>query len=128
TGVGIMTGLRNRPSPMQQIQSQVRAVQERGLGVSFFYYESLWDYAQEARADRISAFGSFFPFSAFRTAQQIPRRAATFPAPPAAANAKDKPAGNTKDTPAANTKDKPDRPNNNSRNAPPPTTHLILDF
>ncbi|MGL5062275.1 MAG: glycoside hydrolase family 10 protein, partial [Microcoleus sp.] len=45
TGVGIMTGLRNRPSPMQQIQSQVRAVQERGLGVSFFYYESLWDYA-----------------------------------------------------------------------------------
>lgn len=128
TGVAIMTGLRNRPSPMHQIQSQVRAVQQRGLGVSFFYYESLWDYAQEARADRLSAFGSFFPFSAFRTAQQIPRRATTFPPPPPpAANAKDKPAGNTKDTPAANTKDKPDRPNN-SRNSPSPTTHLILDF
>lgn len=129
TGVGIMTGLRNRPVPMQQIQSQVRAVQERGFGASFFYYESLWDYYQEAKTDRLSAFRTFFPFSAFRTAQQIPRRAATFPPPPPpAANAKDKPAGNTKDTPAANTKDKPDRPANNSRNAPLPTTRSILDF
>ncbi len=107
TGVGIMTGLRNRPVPIQQIKSQVRAAQERGLGVSFFYYESLWEDSQEPMGDRISAFRDFFPFSAFRTAQQIPRRAATFPPPP---------------PPKPDPKAKPDRPGNNSKPSPSPTT------
>ena len=68
TGVGIMTGLRNRPVSMERIQSQVRAAQERGLGVAFFYYESLWDYAPEPAIERKSGFQSLFPSPAFRAA------------------------------------------------------------
>ncbi|MEB3178560.1 MAG: glycoside hydrolase family 10 protein [Nostocaceae cyanobacterium] len=70
TGVGIMAGLRNNPVPMQRIKSQVQAAQERGLGVIFFYYESLWDYAPESAQQRQSGFASLFPDSAVRTASQ----------------------------------------------------------
>ena len=66
TGVGIMAGLRNNPVPIQQIQSQVRAAQERGLGVAFFYYESLWDSAKETSAQRQAAFQAFFRSPALR--------------------------------------------------------------
>ncbi|NJK70096.1 MAG: family 10 glycosylhydrolase [Microcoleus sp. SU_5_3] len=107
TGVGIMTGLRNRPVAIQQIKSQVQAVQERGLGVSFFYYESLWEDSPESMVDRVSALRSLFPLSAFRTAQQIPRRAATFPPPP---------------PPKPDPKAKPNQPGNNSKPSPSSTT------
>jgi len=66
TGIGILTGLRNSPVPMQQIQSQVRAAQRQNLGVSFFYYESLWNYAPEAVSDRQSGFQTLFPYPALR--------------------------------------------------------------
>jgi len=66
TGIGIMAGLRNRRVPIGQIQSQVRAAQQRGLGISFFYYESLWDYAPESVSDRQSAFQALFPSPAPR--------------------------------------------------------------
>jgi uncharacterized lipoprotein YddW (UPF0748 family) len=108
TGVGIMTGLRNRPVSIQQIKSQVQAVQERGLGVSFFYYESLWEDSLESIADRVSGLRSLFPLSAFRTAQQIPRRAATFPPPP---------------PPKSDPKVKPNQPGNNSKPAVSSITH-----
>ncbi|MEH2452755.1 glycoside hydrolase family 10 protein [Nostoc sp.] len=66
TGIGIMTGLRNNPVPMQQIKSQVRAAQERGLGVTFFYYESLWNDAIESLNERQVGFESLFPSPALR--------------------------------------------------------------
>ncbi|MEH2049078.1 glycoside hydrolase family 10 protein [Nostoc sp.] len=66
TGIGIMTGLRNNPVPMQQIKSQVRAAQERGLGVTFFYYESLWNDAQESLEERQAGFQNLFPSPALR--------------------------------------------------------------
>ena len=66
TGIGIMTGLRNNPVPMQQIKSQVRAAQERGLGVTFFYYESLWNDALEPLNERQVGFESLFPSPALR--------------------------------------------------------------
>lgn len=70
TGVGIMTGLRNRPVPMQQIKSQVQAAQNIGLGTAFFYYESLWDYAPDSEtvADRQSGFQALFPSPILRSA------------------------------------------------------------
>lgn len=70
TGVGIMTGLRNRPVPIQQIQSQVQAAQSLGLGSAFFYYESLWDYApdSESIAERQSGFQMLFPSPTLRFA------------------------------------------------------------
>jgi len=61
TAIGIMTGLRNRPAPMWLIQSQVRAAQERGLGVSFFYFETLWTSTAEDPALRKSGFQALFP-------------------------------------------------------------------
>jgi uncharacterized lipoprotein YddW (UPF0748 family) len=56
TGVGILTGLQNRHISMAQIQSQTQAAQARGLGVAYFHYESLWDYAPEPLAERQSRF------------------------------------------------------------------------
>jgi uncharacterized lipoprotein YddW (UPF0748 family) len=52
TGVGILTGLRNRKVPMAQIQSQAQTARSQGLGMTFFYYESLWDYGPEPIQDR----------------------------------------------------------------------------
>jgi uncharacterized lipoprotein YddW (UPF0748 family) len=70
TGVGILTGLRNRPISMQQIQTQVEAVRNRGLGVSFFFYESLWDYAPESLTERQSGFQALFRYPAPRSMSQ----------------------------------------------------------
>ncbi len=67
TGIGIMAGLRNRPVSMEQIQSQVRAAHQRGLGVTFFYYESLWNYAQESVELRQAGFKNLFPRFARRS-------------------------------------------------------------
>ncbi|BAZ84220.1 glycoside hydrolase family 10 protein [Dolichospermum compactum] len=69
-GIGVMAGLRTKPVSMQQIQSQVRAAQQRGLGVAFFYYESLWNTAQGGLTERLAGFKSLFPYPAFRTAVQ----------------------------------------------------------
>jgi uncharacterized lipoprotein YddW (UPF0748 family) len=68
TGIGVLTGLRNNPVSMRQIQSQVRASQSRALGVSFFYYESLWDEASEPIAERQAGFQALFPYPVFRSA------------------------------------------------------------
>lgn len=67
TGIGIMAGLRNRPVSMRQIQSQVRAANKQGLGVTFFYYESLWNYAQESVELRQAGFKNLFPRFARRS-------------------------------------------------------------
>ncbi|WP_199344657.1 MULTISPECIES: glycoside hydrolase family 10 protein [Nostoc] len=78
TGIGIMAGLRNRPVSMPQIQSQVQAAQQRGLGSGFFYYESLWDIAPEPAAQRQSAFAALFPNPALRDISQNTPRKPTF--------------------------------------------------
>lgn len=70
TGVGILTGLRNRPVPMQRIQDKVRAARDRNLGVSFFYYESLWNDAPEPLQERKSNFQALFHFPASRLAMR----------------------------------------------------------
>jgi uncharacterized lipoprotein YddW (UPF0748 family) len=69
TGVGIFTGQRTNPVSIRQIQEQTRAAQERGLGVAYFYYESLWDIAPEPALDRQAGFQALFPEPANRLAQ-----------------------------------------------------------
>lgn len=71
TGIGILTGLRNDPVPMQRIQAQVRATRDRGLGVAFFFYQSLWDYAPEPSQQRQFYFQALFrsPASRFASAR-----------------------------------------------------------
>jgi uncharacterized lipoprotein YddW (UPF0748 family) len=56
TGIGVLTGLRNRQIPMAQIQAQTKYVRSQGLGVTFFYFESLWDYAPESIQQRQTQF------------------------------------------------------------------------
>jgi len=68
TGIGIMAGLRTKPVSIQQIQAQVRAAQQRGLGVAFFYYESLWNASPEPLEERLAGFKNLFPYPALRTA------------------------------------------------------------
>lgn len=60
TAVGIMTGQRTKPVPMDLIQSQVMAARKEGLGVAFFYYESLWESTGEKTEDRLSGFQALF--------------------------------------------------------------------
>jgi uncharacterized lipoprotein YddW (UPF0748 family) len=65
-GIGIMTGLRNRPMPMSMIQSQVMRATAQGLGVAFFYYESLWHDAPEPVEERQAHFRDLFSVPASR--------------------------------------------------------------
>lgn len=70
TGVGVLTGLRRKPVPMRFIQAKVQAARDHGLGVSFFYYESLWDDAPEPMKERQSNFQALFNVPASRVAMK----------------------------------------------------------
>ncbi len=72
-GIGILTGLRNRPMPMAMVQSQVMRSTAQGLGVAFFYYESLWYDAPESVAERQASFRDLFsvPASRFSLRRQV---------------------------------------------------------
>ncbi|MEM7555574.1 MAG: glycoside hydrolase family 10 protein [Cyanobacteria bacterium P01_A01_bin.84] len=46
--IGILSGLKRKYIPVRQIQQQVEAVRDRNFaGVSFFFYETLWNIAKE---------------------------------------------------------------------------------
>ncbi|MEM6520653.1 MAG: glycoside hydrolase family 10 protein [Cyanobacteria bacterium P01_D01_bin.71] len=62
TGVGIMAGLRHQPVSMSLIQQQVQAARDMGFdGVSFFFYETLWQLAPgETMADRTGTLRQLF--------------------------------------------------------------------
>ena len=67
TGVGILSGLRGRPVPIKQIQTQVEVARQQGLsGVSFFFYETLWNLANEPIEYRKSAFKTLFAAAMLR--------------------------------------------------------------
>ncbi|WP_040695251.1 glycoside hydrolase family 10 protein [Nodosilinea nodulosa] len=57
TGIGILTGLKDRPVPMALIQQQVQVARGMGFaGVSFFFYDTLWTLAEgESEGDRTQA-------------------------------------------------------------------------
>jgi uncharacterized lipoprotein YddW (UPF0748 family) len=60
--VGVLSGLKGRFVPFSQIQEQVEIVRNQGFsGVSFFFYESLWNYATETPEQRQAAFKRLFP-------------------------------------------------------------------
>lgn len=67
TGVGILTGLKDRPVAIRQVQEQVGAVRSQGFaGVSFFFYETMWNLSNESVSDRQSVFRSLFSRAALR--------------------------------------------------------------
>jgi uncharacterized lipoprotein YddW (UPF0748 family) len=60
-GIGILTGVKPKPVPMQQIQTQIAAVRKQGLaGVSFFFYETLWKLTNEPAVARKNGFRQVF--------------------------------------------------------------------
>ncbi|MBT9317559.1 glycoside hydrolase family 10 protein [Leptothoe spongobia TAU-MAC 1115] len=62
TAVGVLSGLRGRPVPMERIQEQVGAVRDRSYaGVSFFFYESLWWSDTETLEQRQQSLRQLFP-------------------------------------------------------------------
>lgn len=51
--IGILSGLRTRPVPIERVCRQVRCVRKRRLaGFSFFFYESLWNLTGESAMHR----------------------------------------------------------------------------
>ncbi|MGI0495468.1 glycoside hydrolase family 10 protein [Alkalinema pantanalense CENA528] len=64
TGVGILAGLRGKKVPMAQIQQQVKATRDRGYGgVSFFFYETLWNITGESSDRRKADFKGLLEIS-----------------------------------------------------------------
>lgn len=60
-GIGILSGLKGRPVSMQQIKIQVETTRKQKFaGISFFFYESLWNMGLESPPQRQSEFKSLF--------------------------------------------------------------------
>ncbi|MFH7026699.1 MAG: glycoside hydrolase family 10 protein [Heteroscytonema crispum UTEX LB 1556] len=60
--IGILTGLKDKSIPMQQVQTQVQKVRASNFaGVSFFFYETLWNLSQEKSQPRQAALQRIFP-------------------------------------------------------------------
>lgn len=60
TAAGILTGLRNIPVPIRFIETKVRAARASGLGMTFFFYESLWEDTPEPADTRQASFRNLF--------------------------------------------------------------------
>jgi len=59
--IGILSGLKGKFVPIKQIQAQIREVRDRNFaGVSFFFYETLWNLTQEPKNQRLSGFQESF--------------------------------------------------------------------
>lgn len=60
--IGILSGLKNRSVSIEQIKTQVEKVRERKFaGVSFFFYETLWNISREKPQQRQQTWRKIFP-------------------------------------------------------------------
>lgn len=67
-GIGILTGVKGKPVPIKRVKQQVWTTRDRKFaGVSFFFYESLWQISPEKPQVRQQAFKSLFPKPLKRT-------------------------------------------------------------
>ncbi|MDV2993155.1 MAG: hypothetical protein N4J56_002809 [Chroococcidiopsis sp. SAG 2025] len=61
-GIGILSGLKGKYVPWGQIQNQVQVTRRHNFaGVSFFFYETLWNLAKESPKKRQLGFQKLFP-------------------------------------------------------------------
>ncbi len=61
-GIGILAGIKPRQVPWSQVETQVQQVRNQDLaGVSFFFYETLWNLAPEPISLRQSGIRRIFP-------------------------------------------------------------------
>lgn len=70
TAAGILTGLRNIPVPIRFIESKIRAARTAGVGMTFFFYESLWEDAPEPADARQASFRDLFATPVQRSSYQ----------------------------------------------------------
>ncbi|MGL5081818.1 MAG: glycoside hydrolase family 10 protein [Microcoleaceae cyanobacterium] len=69
--IGILSGLRNDPTSIETVTQQVQEVRQRKFaGVSFFFYESLWNWAKETPAQRQAEIQKIFTQPAARPVGQ----------------------------------------------------------
>lgn len=61
TGIGILTGLRTKPVEMRFIRDKILAARDNGFGVSFFFFDSLWNSAPEPPPQRQADLLALFP-------------------------------------------------------------------
>jgi uncharacterized lipoprotein YddW (UPF0748 family) len=61
TAIAVLSGQRNRPTPLSLIQEKVEANRQQGLGIGLFYLESLWSLGPEAPSERITALQRMLP-------------------------------------------------------------------
>ncbi len=67
TAIGILSGLSSTPRPMTELNRQVRSVRDRGYaGVSFFFYETLWNNSPEPQTSRKAGWKRLFPLKVDR--------------------------------------------------------------
>ena len=60
--IGILSGLKNRSTPMEIIEKQIVETRKRNFaGVSFFFYESLWNWSEESAQERHRKLQYLFP-------------------------------------------------------------------
>ena len=61
TGIGILSGIKPRQVEWEQIAKQVESVRDENLGgMSFFFYETLWNLAPESVAERQAGLQKIF--------------------------------------------------------------------
>jgi uncharacterized lipoprotein YddW (UPF0748 family) len=66
TAMAILSGQRNRPTPANLLQQKVMASRQAGLGVAFFYLESLWTLGPEPADQRQATLAGLFATPASR--------------------------------------------------------------
>ncbi|MEM6425024.1 MAG: family 10 glycosylhydrolase, partial [Cyanobacteria bacterium P01_D01_bin.128] len=70
TSIGVLTGLRTRPMAIETVQQQIAAVRDRAYaGVSFFFFESIFNFNAEPAETRLTALKA-----AFVNAAAVPER------------------------------------------------------
>jgi uncharacterized lipoprotein YddW (UPF0748 family) len=60
TAIAVLSGQRNRPTPIDLLQQKVLANRQAGLGVAFFYLESLWGLGPESPEQRQAVLARLF--------------------------------------------------------------------
>jgi len=61
TSIGLLSGLKGRPTDVDLLTAQLEAVRDRGYaGVSYFFYQSLWSPGKETMAERDQQFRDSF--------------------------------------------------------------------
>jgi len=82
TAIAILSGQRNRPTSIDLMQQKVLANRQAGLGVAFFYLESLWSLGPESPEQRKAVLAGLFAAPAPRVSGPPPTAAPAPAAPP----------------------------------------------